>query len=82
MRKFPISFRVRIWYNNNKKTKPSVNEMSDFTNISSWSVMVETPEYRAWIVDLKTRYQSTQIKAAISVNAALLEYYLNLGRDI
>ena len=52
------------------------------TNTSCLSITMETPEYRAWIADLKSRYQSTQIKAALSVNAALLEYYLNLGRDI
>ena len=39
-------------------------------------------EYRRWIVELKKRYRSTQIKAAISVNAALLEFYWELGRDI
>ena len=39
-------------------------------------------EYCRWIVELKKRYRSTQIKAAISVNAALLEFYWELGRDI
>ena len=39
-------------------------------------------EYRRWIVELRKRYRSTQIKAAISVNAALLEFYWELGRDI
>ena len=39
-------------------------------------------EYRAWIAELKKRYRSTQIKAAISVNAALLEFYWGLGHDI
>lgn len=42
----------------------------------------KTPEYFAWIGELKKRYRSTQIKAAVSVNAALLEFYWNLGRDI
>ena len=52
------------------------------SNVVNLSVMMETPEYRAWIAELKNRYRSTQIKASMSVNAALLEYYLNLGRDI
>ena len=43
---------------------------------------VAVQEYRKWIAELKTRYRATQIKAAISVNAALLEFYWDLGRDI
>ena len=39
-------------------------------------------EYRNWISELKNRYRATQIKAAVSVNSALLEYYWNLGKDI
>lgn len=39
-------------------------------------------EYFAWIGELKKRYRSTQIKAAISVNSTLLEFYWSLGKDI
>ncbi len=42
----------------------------------------KTPEYFSWIGELKKRYRATQIKAAISVNTALLEFYWNLGKDI
>ena len=38
--------------------------------------------YRSWIGELKKRYRATQIKAAVSVNTALIEYYWNLGKDI
>lgn len=38
--------------------------------------------YNAWINDLKNRYRATQIKSAIAVNSALIEFYWNLGRDI
>ena len=38
--------------------------------------------YKKWLLDLKQRYQSQQIKAAIQVNRALLEFYWSLGRDI
>ena len=38
--------------------------------------------YAAWIADLKHRYRATQIKAAVAVNAALIEFYCNLGNDI
>jgi predicted nuclease of restriction endonuclease-like (RecB) superfamily len=38
--------------------------------------------YAAWIADLKCRYRATQIKAAVAVNSAMLEFYWTLGRDI
>ncbi len=38
--------------------------------------------YAAWISELKKRYRATQIKAAIAVNSALIEFYWELGRDI
>ena len=38
--------------------------------------------YMAWIDDLKHRYRATQIKAAVSVNSALIEFYWHLGKDI
>ena len=43
---------------------------------------IETQEYRNWIADLKRRYKATQVKAAVAVNSALIEYYWNLGKDI
>ncbi len=43
----------------------------------------ESPKwYAAWIADLKRRYRATQIKAAVAVNSALIEFYWNLGKDI
>lgn len=44
--------------------------------------IAKTPEYFSWIGELKKRYRATQIKAAVSVNTALLEFYWNLGKDI
>lgn len=38
--------------------------------------------YRAWLQSLKTRLQQSQIKAAVRVNSAMLEFYWELGRDI
>ena len=43
---------------------------------------IETQAYRSWIADLKRRYRATQVKAAVAVNSALIEYYWGLGRDI
>lgn len=42
----------------------------------------KTPEYFSWIGELKKRYCATQIKAAVSVNTALLGFYWSLGKDI
>jgi len=42
----------------------------------------EAHAYTAWIADLKRRYRATQIKAAVAVNSALIEFYWNLGKDI
>lgn len=39
-------------------------------------------KYRSWLQSLKSRLQRHQIKAAVSVNTALLEFYWALGRDI
>lgn len=41
-----------------------------------------TRDYRNWISELKERYHSTQIKAAVAVNSAILEFYWSLGADI
>ena len=43
---------------------------------------IETTEYKKWIAELKTKFRQAQIKAAIKVNATLLEFYWELGRDI
>ena len=41
-----------------------------------------TADYCQWIGELKMRYRATQIKAAVAVNSALIEFYWNLGKDI
>jgi predicted nuclease of restriction endonuclease-like (RecB) superfamily len=38
--------------------------------------------YSIWLKELKQRYLSQRLKASISVNTALLEFYWSLGRDI
>ena len=44
--------------------------------------ILNNDEYKAWLGELKLRLRSLQVKAAIKVNAALLEFYWNLGLDI
>jgi predicted nuclease of restriction endonuclease-like (RecB) superfamily len=41
-----------------------------------------TPEYKAWLGELKLKIRSVQLKAAVAVNAALIEFYWELGKMI
>lgn len=43
---------------------------------------VVSPDYRAWLTELKTRFRQIQLKAAVTVNNALLQYYWDLGQEI
>ena len=38
--------------------------------------------YRQWLAALKTRFRQVQLKAAVAVNTALLQFYWELGADI
>ena len=39
-------------------------------------------EYASWLADLKQRIRQSQTKAAISVNATMIELYWSIGADI
>ncbi len=39
-------------------------------------------DYKVWLADIKSRIRNVQIKAALNVNAALLNFYWELGADI
>lgn len=41
-----------------------------------------TSDYRTWLGALKSRFRQMQLKAAVSVNTALLEFYWDWGADI
>lgn len=43
---------------------------------------IATPDYSNWILQLKQKFQQTQIKAAVQVNRELLKFYWELGADI
>ena len=45
-------------------------------------IMKKDSDYKRWIVEVKQKIRSTQIKAAIAVNSALIEFYWDLGRMI
>ena len=38
--------------------------------------------YLQWISDIKQRFRQSQIKAAVRVNTAMLEFYWSVGRDL
>lgn len=46
------------------------------------SDLLRNNDYRQWLVSIKGRIQSSQIKAAIAVNRELLELYWYLGEQI
>ena len=39
-------------------------------------------DYRAWLGELKARFRQVQLKAAVAVNTALLQFYWDLGADM
>jgi len=43
---------------------------------------ITDPNYNDWILQLKQRFQQTQIKAAVQVNSELLKFYWELGAEI
>ncbi len=48
----------------------------------SSDINVHTGEYRQWLGELKTRFHQVQLKAAVTVNTVMLQFYWELGADI
>ena len=44
--------------------------------------MLADRDYVEWLADVKTRYRQSQIKASVSVNTTMLEFYWSIGRDL
>lgn len=40
------------------------------------------PEYKIWLIELKSKIRSVQLKAAVTVNSALIAFYWELGKMI
>lgn len=40
------------------------------------------PNYAQWLAELKQRYRDQQLKAAVLINRAMLEFYWSVGHDI
>jgi predicted nuclease of restriction endonuclease-like (RecB) superfamily len=43
---------------------------------------IHTADYRHWLGELKTRFRQVQLKAAVAVNSAMLQFYWELGADM
>lgn len=46
------------------------------------NITIIDPEYKDWLLSLKSRYRSGQIKAAVKVNGEMLSFYWSLGKDM
>lgn len=53
--------------------------MSNITNITQLSA---SETYQQWVAELKQRYLSLRLKAAVDVNRSLLSFYWSVGEDI
>ena len=56
--------------------------MNDKPTFTFRDGMTSDEGYIQWIADIKQRFRQSQIKAAVSVNTAMLEFYWSMGRDI
>ena len=43
---------------------------------------LQNTDYKDWLVELKSKIRSVQLKAAVAVNSALIEFYWDLGKMI
>lgn len=66
-----------------KSNKAIKNETQQLANQGDKAQAgADAREYASWLAELKLRYRSQQLKAAVQVNRALLEFYWHLGKDI
>ena len=56
--------------------------MGDFAEDEMDSLIRSDNEYKTWVESISSRYKKCQIKAAVKVNAEMLKFYYNLGKEI
>lgn len=44
--------------------------------------MIADKDYKAWIIEIKSKIRSTQMKAVVAMNATLIEFYWDMGKMI
>ena len=64
-----------------KKTKKKEDDMGKPRIVKSHDVKLDG-EYAEWIAEVKHRYRSAQVKAAVKVNAEKLLWNWQMGRDL
>lgn len=57
----------------------AINDKPEFVKRDT---SVSGKEYMALLASLKERFRKSQIKAAVKVNTAMLEYYWSMGREV
>ena len=57
-------------------------KMNDKPTFISRDIMTADEGYVQWMADIKQRFRQSQLKAAVRVNTAMLEFYWSMGRDI
>ena len=55
------------------------NNIPQFVNSDSFML---DKHYVKWLSDLKLRFRTTQLKAAVKVNTEMLKFYWSLGEDL
>lgn len=50
--------------------------------MTDMAIKIDTDDYRKWVVELKRRYVSARLRAAMAATGELLGYYWSVGRDI
>lgn len=56
--------------------------MNDKPTFIFRDIMTADEGYVQWMADIKQRFRQSQLKAAVHVNTAMLEFYWSMGRDI
>ena len=56
--------------------------MTDKPTFVSRDMMTADEGYVQWMTDIKQRFRQSQVKAAVRVNTAMLEFYWSVGRDL
>ena len=56
--------------------------MTDKPTFVSRDMMTAAEGYVQWMADIKQRFRQSQVKAAVRVNTAMLEFYWSVGRDL
>ena len=56
--------------------------MTDKPTFTFRDSMTSDEGYVQWMADIKQRFRQSQVKAAVRVNTAMLEFYWSVGRDL